>query len=80
MSAALIIHLPEDIPDYLSKARVFRDRNHGFAMIAEWEGEDWLFVRINDSWVSRRRITEEERQTVERIFNQYTGTGEPHEG
>lgn len=70
MQTYLVLHLPEDVPDYLSNARVFHDRNHGFAMIAEWEGEDWLFVHINDSWVSRRKITEEERQMVERIFNQ----------
>jgi hypothetical protein len=56
VSESIVLNLPSDVPDYLKSPVIFYDRNYGVSMIAEWEGVKWLFVRINDNWVSKRKI------------------------
>jgi hypothetical protein len=56
VNESIILNLPSDIPEYLKNAVIFHDRNYGVSMIAEWEGVNWLFVRINNTWVSKRKI------------------------
>ncbi len=65
---AIVFNIPEDLPVDLQKPRIFLDRRRGLCMIAETEGEDWLYERVNDNWVTQRKITDSERATVEALF------------
>jgi hypothetical protein len=45
-----------EIPDYLIDPIVFKDANLGVAMVAKWNGEQWIFkVHAAGNWVSVRR-------------------------
>ena len=45
-----------DIPKYLGNPIVFRDANLGIAMVADWNGEQWIFKVNSDSWMTIRKV------------------------
>src|SRR5271170_7800981 len=45
-----------DIPAYLTEPIVFRDKNLGLAMVAGYEGKQWVFKVNSANWMTVRPV------------------------
>jgi hypothetical protein len=45
-----------DIPNFLKNPIVFRDKNLGIVLVADYQGAQWIHKIVNGAWMSVRKV------------------------
>jgi hypothetical protein len=63
------------IPTYLSNPIVFRDAQLGIAMVAHWNGEQWIFRVHSGHWCSVRKADVFDPSLIEPLNKDFAAVG-----
>jgi hypothetical protein len=61
-----------DIPNFLGNPIVFRDKNLGIVLVADYQGAQWIHKIVNGAWMTVRKVNADDPILILEPLNEYT--------